>query len=210
MQKNKYIVLILMLYVFVSCQKQGVQTYEITSGADVQKFVNTNKEKNVYTTKIDNVNFKLTYISKEEMALREVEDLSKMTQASFDSLVKAYDQLLMFNLEVEIDGFNEEMLHYKLDGNAEASFNERVQYYAFHMQKDIHLVLNEKDTIPCSMYHFERNYGISPKNNFMFGFNTATIKNAVVVYNNAYLTTGPVKFALNEQDILNHPQIKIN
>ncbi|MGZ5485735.1 MAG: hypothetical protein ACXWFB_07490, partial [Nitrososphaeraceae archaeon] len=114
------------------------------------------------------------------------------------------------NLEIDIDNFNEELLHYKLDENAEVSFNQRVEYYSFKMQKDINIVIAEKDTVPCVLYHFERSYGVSPKNNFMLGFKLSKFKDAVLVYENPFLKTGTIKFALNAQEILHHTHIKID
>jgi len=199
-----------MLWVLCSCQKTGTGTYDIASAADAKAFVDAESEKKSYETKIKDVNLELKYISGEQMALRDLGDVSQATQAAFDSIVKGYEGLLFFNLEVSIDGFSEELLHYKPDVMNAGDFDKRVAYYAFDMQKDICIVQADKDTIPCTMYHYERNYGISPKNNFMLGFHASHLKDAVLVYDNKYLTTGPVKFALNEQELFTHPQIKIN
>lgn len=194
-----------------SCGKPSRQSYALSSAADVKAFVADEEKKKHYETKIQEVNVKLRHISGEEMALREIGDLSKATQAMFDSAAKAYQGKLYFNLELSIDGFNEELMHYRPDpSGSEAAFEERVSYYSFGMQKDICIVVAEKDTIPCTMYHYERNYGVSPNNRFMLGFEASGLKNAVLVYDNPYLPTGPVKFALSEQDLSSHPQIKIN
>lgn len=210
MQRTNWILITGALTLLLSCGRQGMQSYEISSGRDAEKFVEAEKEKNTYEKKIKEVNFRLRYISHEQMALRDLGDLSKATQTSFDSLVKGYEDFLFFNLEIEIDHFNEEMIHYMPDPNSMPGFEERTAYYSFGMQKDISIVLAEKDTIPCTVYHYERNYGVSPKNNFMLGFRSGAVKNAVLIYDNTCLTTGPVKFALNEQELLNHPKIKIN
>ncbi len=197
-----------MLCVLSSCQKTGTGTYEIASASDAKAFADAESEKHSYETKIKDVNFTLKHISNEQMALRDLGDLSKASQASFDSILKGYDSLLFFNLEVSMDGFSDELLHYKPEQGG--SFDDRVTYYAFGMQKDICIVLAEKDTIPCTMYHYERNYGVSPKNKFILGFKASQLKDAVLVYDNKFLTTGPVKFALNEQELFTHSQIKIH
>lgn len=210
MQKTNYIIVSILLVFIFSCQRRGPKSYDIASGADVKAFVESEKKKNTYDIKIKEVNFKLRHISNEQMALRDLDDVSKATQASFDSILKGYEGLLFFHLEVSIDGFNEELIHYGLDQGSASALEERTAYYAFDMQKDISIVLAEKDTIPCTIYHYERNYGVSPQNSFMLGFEASHLKNAVLVYDNKYLPTGTVKFALSEQDLLTHPQIKIN
>lgn len=208
--RNNYILIIAMLIVVSSCGKHGALSHEISSQAEAKAFLENENEKNVYETKLKDVNFKLNYIPAEAMALRELGDLSQASQASFDTLVKGYEGLLFFDLEISIDHFNEEMIHYGLAANDEASFENRVSYYSFGMQKDICLVLGGKDTIPCTAYHYERNYGVSPQNHFMLGFRTSRVKDVVLVYHNQLLETGPVKFALKEQDLVYHPKIKIN
>ena len=210
MQKNNWIPAVMLLLLLACCGPKGAHTYEVSSASDAREFIEAEAKANSHETKIKDVNFKLKPISAEEMALRDLGDVSQATQAGFDSVVKAYGNVLYFNLEISIDKFNEELLHYKPEANTEEAFDERVAYYSFGMQQDIYIVIAEKDTIPCTMYHYERNYGVSPKNNFMLGFETGQRKNAVLVYDNKFLTTGPVKFALNEQDLYNHPQIKIN
>ncbi len=207
---SKLLHIALFLITLYSCKRNSDNSCVINSDSDAREFIEKESEKNTYKKRIKEVDFKLKYISNEQMALEDMKGLSEVTQAGFDSIIKNYDSLLFFNLEVTIDNFNEEMLKYKLGENPEASYNDRIDYYSFRMQKDINLVLSEKDTVPCILYHYERNYGVSPKNNFMIGFKTSKIRNAVLVYDNKFLNTGTVKFALNEQEILNHPKIKIN
>lgn len=206
--RNNYIIIAILCMV-CSCGKRGPLTHEISSSAEAKAFLGEEKEKGFYETKLKDVNFKLSYIPAEAMALRELGDLSQASQASFDTLVKSYEGLLFFDMAISIDHFNEEMIHYGIVTNDEASFENRVAYYSFGMQKDISLI-SGMDTIPCTAYHYERNYGISPQNHFMLGFRTSRVKDVVLVYHNQLLATGPVKFALKEQDLTYHPKITIN
>lgn len=192
-----------------SCSKTGSKTYEVNSASDVNEFVKEQKEKSTYEKKIKEVNYKLIYITNEQMALRDIKDLSKIEQTQFDSIIHNYDSLLFFNLEISIDNFNDDILKYKLEGDMESSYTQLVDYYAFKMQKDISIVQNEKDTMPCVLYHYERNYGVSPKTNILLGFKIPKLYNAVFVYENKHLKTGIIKFIIEEKEIKNHPHIKI-
>ena len=197
----------LLTITFYSCNSNDV--FVISSNEDIKKFIENEKKINSFEKKIKDVNFKLKYITNEQMALQQVSDISQINQVQFDSIVRNYDSLLVFNLQIEIDNFDDELLKYKLGGDLDASYAQRVDYYSFKMQKDINIVLADKDTIPCTMYHFERNYGISPKNNFMIGFKLSHFKKAVLVYDNNLLQTGIIKFELNEDKITHHTHIKI-
>lgn len=194
-----------------ACSKAEKQTYAINSPEDINEFVKEQKENTNlnYSKKIKEVNYNLNYISNEQMALKQVNDISTLNQTQFDSIVHNYDSLLFFNLEISIDNFNDDILKYKLEGDIEFNYSQLVEYYAFKMQKDINLVQNERDTIPCVLYHYERNYGISPKTNIMLGFKPTSLKNTVFVYENKHLKTGTIKFAIQEKEIVNHPHIKI-
>lgn len=197
------------MVILFSCSKTGGESYTINSAEDINEFVKDQKEILMYEKKIKEVNYKLNYISNEQMALKQVSDLSKINQIQFDSIVRDYDSLLFFNLEISIDNFNDDLLKYKLGGDVEFNYSQLVEYYAFKMQRDINMVQNDKDTIPCVLYHYERNYGISPKTNIMLGFKVPSLKNTVFVYENKHLKTGTIKIIIQEKEILNHPHIKI-
>ena len=205
----KYILSLLISIGVFSCKKIPENNYTINSKQDIANFIKENKKTNCYEKKINEVNYKLNYISNEEMALRNVNDIELLNQTRFDSILKDYDSLVFFNLEISIDDFYEDILKYKLDGDVEFNYSQLVEYYSFKMQKDIKLVQNEKDTIPCALYHYERNYGLSPKTNIMIGFKLKNTKNLTFVYENKHLRTSIIKIGIIEEDILNHPHIKI-
>ena len=205
------IIFISCLLAGVACNKTGTQTYTIKSPDDINEFVQEQKHNTNlnYSKKINDINYTLNYISNEQMALKQINDLSSLNQVQFDSIVHNYDSLLFFNLEISIDNFNDDLLKYNLKGDVEFNYSQLVEYYSFKMQKDINLVQNNRDTIPCVLYHYERNYGISPKTTIMLGFKPVSLKNMVFVYENKHLNTGTIKFAIQEKEIVNHPHIKI-
>lgn len=205
----KYSLSLLISISIFSCKKISENNYTINSKEDITNFIKENKKTNYYEKKINEVNYKLKYISIEEMALRNVNDIELLNQTRFDSILKDYDSLVFFNLEISIDDFYDDILKYKLDGDIEFNYSQLVEYYSFKMQKDIKLVQNEKDTIPCALYHYERNYGLSPKTNIMIGFKLKNTKNLTFVYENKHLRTSIIKIGIIEEDILNHPHIKI-
>jgi len=205
----KYSLSLLISISIFSCKKISENNYTINSKEDITNFIKENKKTNYYEKKINEVNYKLKYISIEEMALRNVNDIELLNQTRFDSILKDYDSLVFFNLEISIDDFYDDILKYKLDGDVEFNYSQLVEYYSFKMQKDIQLVQNEKDTIPCALYNYERNYGLSPKTNIMIGFKLKNTKNLTFVYENKHLRTSIIKIAIKEEDILKHPHIKI-
>ena len=51
----------------------------------------------------------------------------------------------------------------------EFSFEQRLSYFMSGLQKDLILIVG-KDTLPCILYHFERNFGIAPYLSLHTGF----------------------------------------
>lgn len=211
MQRINYIVVFMALWLLCACGRQGPGRYEVSSASEAQQALAAEEGRHSLDKTVGAVQMKLRYIPAEEMALRGLRDVRVVSQAAYDSLVAAYQATVLFKLEVSVDGFSEELVHYR-PGTAAATtdFETLSSYYAFGMQKDLYVLQGGKDTLRCQMYHYERNYGISPRNTFLLGFAPANLKDGILVYDNPYLTTGPVKFALNELDLNTHPQIKIN
>ena len=206
---NKLIGYFLLLIVF-SCNKSGKSIVTIHSNEEVKEFIKQEQEANTLNKKIKEVNYQLNYFSSERMALNEIGDITHTTQVQFDSIIRNYDSLLFFNLQISIDNFNDDLLKYNLQGDAEYNYSQLIEYYAYKMQKDVCIVQNEKDTIPCVLYHYERSFGISPITNIMLGFKPKTISDLVLVYDNKHLKTGIVKFKLENKNIINYPHIKIS
>src|SRR5256885_770874 len=53
--------------------------------------------------------------------------------------------------------------------SSDEEYSDRVNYCAFKFQNDISLY-DGKDSIPCSLFHFERAFDIVPYGKFILGF----------------------------------------
>lgn len=159
---------------------------------------------------IRDVHYSLTYVPAEYVMLNNHrKDLEQMRIAERDSLLAEYKTYDYFIYQIAIDQFREELAKYKL--NTEAAYYERVDYYAFRMQDDLKMVSGKGDTLPCVVYHFERNYGVSPENRFLIGFKKPTTnEDRTVIVDNKYLESGPVKFTVTADDIQKTPSLKFN
>jgi uncharacterized protein YuzB (UPF0349 family) len=100
-----------------------------------------------------------------------------------------------------------------LEGNDSSTrhFN-RLSYCEFTMQENFALV-DGKDTLPCEMYHFERNYNLAPLNNFILAFpdkgTTAGKPNDLtLLYEDKLFDLGQLEFRIKASDIKNIPTIE--
>jgi hypothetical protein len=93
----------------------------------------------------------------------------------------------------------------------ENEYYERLEYFMNDIQQDIYLV-EDKDTLPCVLNHFERTYGLAPFNNFVLGFHKSNNKQVdkLFVYDDQLFGTGKVMIGIKASDINQAPQLKLN
>ncbi len=93
----------------------------------------------------------------------------------------------------------------------ESEYYQRLEYFMSDIQNDIYLI-EDQDTLPCILNHFERTYGIAPYNNFVLGFGKTMHKNAdkIFVFEDKLFGTGKVMLRIEAKDIDGVPQLKLN
>jgi hypothetical protein len=101
-----------------------------------------------------------------------------------------------------------ELLKHQVSGPGE--YNARINYFAFGMQHDISLV-DGTDTIPCSLFHFERAYDVTPYSTFLLGFNKGAKKGVydkTLIFQDKTFHKGTIKLSFRREDLLNTPKLK--
>lgn len=152
-------------------------------------------EKSQHSQTFGNLTFETRFIPAVFFARRELRGAPDTA-----GVLENYKKNAGFLLRVNADKFQDELLKYQLGSVNE--YYHRIEYYSFQVQNDIHLVLNEKDTVACSFHHFERNYGIGPEIRLMTNFpvteNELFAANKVqIIWNDRVFKNGPVKFLFN-------------
>lgn len=157
---------------------------------------------NVIKKSMGDINYSLIYKPADYVMLSENKDVVK---SNIEELKKEYGKLEYYTLELTINNFNDEILKYKVQSPEE--YNAKVDYYSFKFQNDICEII-DRDTLRCVSYHFERNYGISPKIRFNIAFQSSLSDNdRTVSINDKYLGTGPVKITFSKKELNNLPEL---
>jgi hypothetical protein len=148
---------------------------------------------------VNDITYSLLYKPLAYMAIKE----DKAAATNSEKLKGAMDNYKGFEyytLRVKIDQPGKDVLSY--DSKGASDYTERVQYYAFDMQNDIKLV-SDGDTLPCALYHYERNYNLTDFTNFMVSFPSPkdASKDRTFVYEDKYLGTGTIKLTIKAEDI---------
>lgn len=95
--------------------------------------------------------------------------------------------------------------------SSENEYYQRLEYMVSNAQDDIVLV-EGRDTIPCAIYHFERNYGLSPNTNIVLAFaegDQNSRKDKVLIYDDKILGLGRIELRILNKNIRRIPQMII-
>jgi len=129
-----------------------------------------------------------------------------------DSIVKKrvseLKDMQYYDLRISLNNAQSELL--KHDLSSAQQYQERVNYFAFGMQRDIQLV-EGTDTLPCAMYHFERSFDVSPVSVFLLGFpirNGETPEDKTLLVYDRIFNTGLIKFTFSKKELKNLPKLK--
>jgi hypothetical protein len=84
---------------------------------------------------------------------------------------------------------------------------QKLEYY-INAQSDFKLIIGKSDTIPCAIYHMERNYGGAPyiDINVAFKKESQTLNNITMLYFDRVFSNGPLKFNYHLDETTSLPQ----
>ena len=155
---------------------------------------------------IDDVTFSLQYKPYPYIVCME-EKKERFPDSLLNKRISELDGMQYFDLVISLKSSQGELLKYKI-GSSE-DYDKRVKYFAFEMQNDIKLVEKE-DTLPCSLFHFERTYDVAPYCTFLLGFsldkNKQNNEKTIILYDRMF-DKGTVKFTFNKKEITNIPKL---
>jgi hypothetical protein len=89
------------------------------------------------------------------------------------------------------------------------AYAQKLDYLMNAFQDDIQMIAGG-DTLPCALMHYERNFGLSPNNNFSLLFEGASNradKERTVIVDLSILEIGILKFNYDSETIKNQPQL---
>jgi hypothetical protein len=156
---------------------------------------------------IDDMVYTLQYKPLEYVvALEKLQDT--ISKTAMEKRISELKDMQYFTLKMEAKNNYTELLKYKLQSQEE--YYERVEYFSFLMQKEVYLK-EGKDSIPCALFHFERNYGIAPYIKLLLGFPLSSDQAAAdktVSFNDQVFKGGKINIRIENSNVNNIPHIK--
>lgn len=88
-------------------------------------------------------------------------------------------------------------------------YEEKLKYFSFHMQRDISLIINQMDTIPCSYYNFERTFDNRPHGliNLSFSY-SRKIKDLSLIISEKCFIQDTFIFNFSQQAVQELPKLR--
>lgn len=168
----KYIYIIGLILTFFSCKEMNSNTIvdeEVPASLlpyDYIKYIE-NPKHGLNLTVSEGINeYQIQYKTPEYMIAKSEEKNSLPTDFVKKER-KEFGDIEYFTLKIKTNSGEQDILKEGVKSNDQ--FGGRVAYFSFYMQNDLFLV-RDQDTIPCSLYHFERTYNIAPYCTLLLGF----------------------------------------
>ncbi|MBC7412326.1 MAG: hypothetical protein H7331_07720 [Bacteroidia bacterium] len=158
--------------------------------------------------KIDEISFSLQHKPTDYVICQE-EQTNTISPQVLKSKRAELNDMEYYDFKIILANGEGELLKHNLESNDQ--YDKRVKYFAFEMQKDIAIVQNN-DTIPCALFHFERAYDVSPFSTFLLGFakqkNDTKYNEKTFIYHDKVFKKGIIKFTYTHNELHNIPQLK--
>ncbi|MBL1281088.1 MAG: hypothetical protein COA33_012480 [Fluviicola sp.] len=154
---------------------------------------------------VGEVVYKVQYVPL-ELKLIQLDKKGAMSEPLYTQYKNDRKHYVEFLLQVSIPNFGEEFLKYE---TSESSYESRLDYYSFQFKNDIRFIFDQKDTVLCDEFIFERNFGISPNASFVIGTSiTKKYSQISVLVNDRVLSDRKVIFDFSNKDIKKLPSLK--
>jgi len=172
--------------------------------SELMKYVINEENGLTKTRDFENFGFKATYKPTNFVIAKEgkTDELSKV---KYDKLKKELGELQYIDLSIKSLSTRGNALSGSIDNQED--YYERLDYFVTYMQYDISLVDNT-DTLSPVLFHFERNYGLTPYSTIILAFEKGKSKgDRTLMINDQVLGIGRVNFYFKETDILAVPKL---
>jgi len=156
----------------------------------------------IKTKSFDEISFTSFYKTPEYRVFKEHESMEQIQSDSVQNLIKQYAEWYTFTFRIRANG------HPLESGNQNnQEYFQKLEYY-INAQSDFKLIIDQSDTIPCTMYHMERNYGGAPyiDLNVAFKNKKQTPNQITMLYFDRVFSNGPLKFNYHLDETTSLPQ----
>lgn len=154
---------------------------------------------------IDHIRFQAQYRPADYLASV---DLLRNPALSYAEVLKEIDSLQYFCFRIGNEGHSDDVLRHNIASGEE--YIKRLEYLAFAARNDF-MLLSGKDSLSCSLYHFERSHNLAPYHTIIMAF--PAIKGddqaRTLSYNDQLFGSGRVNFHFAPETVNKIPKLTI-
>lgn len=202
----KYILFILIAIILVGCKVDSPQPSSGKEEVNHAMTIDNNGEtvNRLKSVMLSDARFQVLY-KPLAVAIASGERV-EITTKNIARFQNDYDGYLYFDLRIGLKDMKGDIIKYLSESPEE--YEEMLKYCAFNISRDISIVIDEQDTLPCSSSLFERTYGIIPDLTFMTVFSKPSkpFTKLAFILNDRIFNNGPIKFVFDKSE-LEEPQI---
>jgi len=173
---KSYILILLSLYVFVSCQNRLVTENEL------KEYVLEEDHKLIQKQERAGIDLSVSYRPTDLLAAQELRTKKDVSIAGVDSVRSKYRNYAYFVLNLSKG--NKEVL--KQMSNF-GSFSNTLQTLSFDMANKVNLTTSNQDTIPVADFIYPRLYGASQSTSLLFALINKKLRQASIKKNESFL-----------------------
>jgi hypothetical protein len=184
---------------------EGTETPSSLHPLDYIKYIE-NPKNGLNITKSEGLNDYQLQFKTAEYMIAKSEEKVELEKSFVQKEKKEFGNVSYFTLKIKTNSGEQDIL--KEGVSSAEEFGGRVAYFSFFMQQDLFLV-RDKDTTPCSIFHFERTYGIAPYCTVLFGFENKDNKNegCQILYSDRLFSKKILSFNLLEESLKKIPRL---
>ncbi len=225
------IVMMCLLFVCFSCNEAGFSAQEGNEVAaehvagemkniplapsEYVEWIENRQNGMATTKKLNDIVFSLLYKPDAYEALVRLKGDS-LTETTLNDVKKELKGMQYYTLRIATLDNKGELLKHKLETTDE--YYRRIEYCSFKMQDDIKLIDNG-DTLPCRLFHFERVFSVAPEATFVLAFeDTRTGKDVeqgnyagdkILSFNDGIFELGRINLLIGKAYLNNIPKLDI-
>jgi hypothetical protein len=221
---NKILYLLIAI-VFIACDKSN-NSIKTNSVNDYSNHTNVNKARQItseikfekpeldqYVDDIENVftyrktieefSYFIKFKPLDYIISKELDD--SISQIAYQKRKNEISDFDYFTLVISIQKFNDEPLRYKL--NEPSEYYEKLTYLMNEVGKDLKY-FNGNDTVDCSIFHFERTFGVSPYLTLNLAFEKSNSKkDRVLIFDDHLFNNGRIIFTMPNEIFIYQPKL---
>lgn len=174
---------------------------------EFEKEINQSKELTNSKT-INGINYSLRFVPAEILAIRNGLQNDNLDKKKYEVELNKLKDGLYFNFILSGDNNNK----VKNIIENKKKYMENLAYLSNEFQNSFKIIIDEKDTLYCSLSHFEAPSSIKPEFRFFLAFDLKNkkVKNEFTLeYNDELFGSGPIKFLYKNKNIEALPKLKL-